>query len=186
MHAFDHILQFHFGGPAGGLAEAAVGGEGEALGRGKLETTPDAFGYVINSFDIVAFYIHDADRDIAAFGDLGDNLKFREFAAGHFNMDFINVEIEEGGEHRFVNARTDGASFVVAEAEVSRQAAFANDRFDGAIENVHKAAWIFAMGLAVHRGFIDGDLSAAGSDQIGQFLANDWDESFGQGEPVRI
>jgi hypothetical protein len=33
-------------------------------------------------------------------GDGRDELEFGEFAAGHFDVHFVALEIEEGGKHR--------------------------------------------------------------------------------------
>src|ERR1043165_6782725 len=51
VDAGDHIFQFLFGGPTGGLAEAAVGREGEAIVGGVFEAEFDALGDVFGRFD---------------------------------------------------------------------------------------------------------------------------------------
>ena len=86
-------------------------------------------------------------------------------------MDFVHVHVEKRREHRRVTARTDGAAFVIAEAEVRGEMALAGDGLDGAIENIHEALRVFAMRVAAHRRFIDGDFAAAGFDQRFEFGA---------------
>ena len=41
LDAGDHVAEFLARGPAGGLAETAVGGEGEAVGGGVFEAGAD-------------------------------------------------------------------------------------------------------------------------------------------------
>src|SRR5580765_2981278 len=43
-HTLDHVLKLLLGRPAGGLAEAAVGSEGETVGRSVLEAEACAVG----------------------------------------------------------------------------------------------------------------------------------------------
>lgn len=184
--AGDHGFELWFCRPAGGLAKAAVGGEDEAVGGGEVEAAADAAGDVIGGFEVVAFDVDDADGGVAAAGDVGDEFEFGKFAAGHFDVHFVALEIEERGEHGGELAGTDGAGFVVAEAEVGADAGAAGDGLDGAVEDVHEAARVFLVGVAAHAGFIDADFAAASGDEGFEFAADDRKEGFGQGPAVGV
>lgn len=186
LDACDHVGEFLFRGPASGLAESAVRGEGELVGFGELETAADAFCDPLGGFDEVAFDVDDADADIAVWGDGGDDVEFCEFAASHFEVDFVEMEVEEGREERGVAAGADGAGFEVAEAEVGTEAAAAGDAFDGAVEDVDEAAGVFAVAVAAHGRFIDGDFGAACGDEVDEFLADGGEEGFGEGPAVGV
>ena len=105
-------------GPAGSLAEAAIGGEGELFGRRELEAASHAFSDIFGCLDIRTFDIDNADGDVVALADFANDFNFSKFAAGHLDMDFVEGEIQESREHRAVMTRADRARFIVAEAEV--------------------------------------------------------------------
>src|SRR4051794_29752317 len=105
--------------------------------------------------------------------DLTDDFEFREFAAGHFDVDFVEGEIKKSREHGTIDARPHGAGFVVSETQMSREPALANNRRDRAIENVDETTRIFAMRITAHRRFIDGDFTTAGGDELGELLLDD-------------
>src|SRR5439155_16378610 len=69
LHAGDQVAKLLFRGPAGGLAEATVGGEGEAIGRGVLEAGADAERDIVRGFDVVALHVDDADGGVDFAGD---------------------------------------------------------------------------------------------------------------------
>ena len=186
MNAHDHVPELLFGGPAGSLAQAAIGREGEAIGRRVLEAGADAAGDVLRSFDVITFHIDDADGGVFGFGDGLEDLEFGEFAAGHFDVYFIDVELKEGREHGGVLARTDRAGFVIAEAEVGGEVTLPHDRLDGAIEDLDESFGIFLMGVAAHRGFIDGDLAAAGIHEPHEFVSDDGEQGFGESPAIGI
>jgi hypothetical protein len=186
VDAFDEVLEFESGGPAGGLAEAAVRGEGESIGWRELEACVDAIGDVLGAFEVIAFDIDDTDGDVLGSGDVGDEIEFGEFAAGHFEVDFVDVKVEESGEHGCVTAEPDRAAFVVAETEVSGEAAASDDGFDGAVEEVDEAFGIFDVGVAAHGRFIERDFVAAGFDEGFEFGSNDGEQGFGEGESIGI
>ena len=70
VHPFAHVGEFTFGGPAGGLTEAAVGGEDEAVGGCVFQAQAHAVGDVFGSFYVLALHIDDPDGDVHARGDL--------------------------------------------------------------------------------------------------------------------
>ena len=96
------------------------------------------------------------------------------------------VSSRNAGKHRRVSPRADGAALVVAEAQVRGKPAAADDRLDGAIEDVDEPPRVLAMGVAAHRGLIDGELGAAGLDQPDQLLLHDRQQRFGHRVAVRI
>ena len=52
--------------PARGLAQAAVGREGQPLGRRVLQAAPHAVGDIVRRFDVVALHVDDADGHVAS------------------------------------------------------------------------------------------------------------------------
>ena len=94
---------------------------------------------------MITLHVNDANRHVRAFGDLADDLQFRVFSAGHFDVNFIGRQIEKGGEHRRVAAATDGMSLEVPEAKMGGKTALARDGFDCAIEDVDEASRIFLV-----------------------------------------
>ena len=74
----------------------------------------------------------------------------------------------------------------VAEAEMGREPAAANDRLDGAVKDIDKTGGIFAVGIAAHRGFVNRYLTATGCNQGLQFAANNGQERFCHCIAVRI
>src|SRR5215469_5119689 len=186
MHAIHHILELLFRGPPSRLAQAAVWSKSEPFGGRKFQAAANAVRDVLWGFDVVALHVHDPDSDVAAFGDFGDDFQFGEFAAGHFDVDLVQVEIEKRREHWFVNPRTDSTGFVVPETQVRGQSAFSDDRLNGAIKDIYEPGGVFSTGVTTHRGFIHGDLRAARGSQVHQFLSDDRNQCFGQSETIRI
>jgi dihydropteroate synthase len=186
MDSFDEAVEFVAGSPAGGLAQAAIGREGEAVGRGELEAGSDAVGDVLGSFQIVAFDIDHADCDVFGAGDVGEQFEFGAFAAGHFEMDFIHMQIEERREHGSIATKADGVAFEVAEAEVGGEAASADSRFDRAIEDIDEAPGILQVCVTAHGGFIESDLATARLDQRLEFVADNGQEGLGQGVAIGV
>lgn len=62
----------------------------------------------------------------------------------------------------------------------------AGDGLDGAVEDVHKAARVFFVGVAAHAGFIDADFAAAGGDEGLEFAPDYGKQGFGQGPAVGV
>ena len=60
--------------------------------------------------------------------NFADDFDFREFAARHFQMNFVDRQIEECGKQRRVAPQADGAPFVIAEAEMGGKTALPNAR----------------------------------------------------------
>ena len=158
-------MQFQAGGPARSLAEAAVGREGEAVGRSELQAAADSLGNVLWRFDEVAFDVDDAHCHVAAFGDGADDLQLGILAVGHLDVNLVDVHLKKGRKHGRVATETDRMALVVAKTEMRRQPASAHDGLDGAIEDVDKAERVFAVGVAAHGRFVDGDFVAAGGDE---------------------
>ena len=179
-------MQFLPGGPAGGLAEAAVGRKGESVGRRELEAAAHSTGDVLDGLDVVALHVDDADGDVPALGNFTDDFQLGELTAGHLEVQLVHVELEKVGEHRGVLAQADRVALVVAKAKVRGQAAFAGDRLDGAVENIDEPLRVLPVCVAAHRRFVDGDLRAAGGDEILEFTRDDRDQFLGDGPAVGI
>src|SRR5439155_24758347 len=128
-----------------------------------------SLGDVLRGFDVVALHVDHADGDVLQLGDLGDDLDLGKLATGHFQVDFVDVQIQERGEHRGVSPRADRPGFVIAEAEVRGKTAFARDRGDRAVEDVDELFRVLAVRVAAHRGLVDANLAAAGFRQRFQF-----------------
>src|ERR1035438_5457505 len=60
------------------------------------------------------------------------------------------------------------------------------DRFYRPVEDLHKPAGIFAVPVAAHGGFVDGDLGAAGRNQLPQLLADHRQQRFRNGPAVGV
>ncbi len=129
-------MQFLLGRPARGLTESAVGRKCELFGFSESHALTDSFGNVLNRFDVVALDIDNAYRNVGMFGDLANNLQFRELAACHLQVKLIDFHVKEVGEHRRVLPTPHCPSLVVSKAKVRRQATLADNRLDRAIENV--------------------------------------------------
>jgi len=184
--AFDHVGELLFGGPAGGLAEAAVGGEDELVGGGVAEGLANDRGDILGGFDVVAFHIDDADGGVHLLDDLLDEFEVGPVGGAHFDVHFVGVQVEEGGEHGFRRAFTDAAGLEVAEAEVGAEAGAADGGLDGAVEEVDEGFRIGLVGVAAHGGLIHADLAAADGDEVVDLLADDGQEGFGQGHAVGV
>jgi hypothetical protein len=168
------------------LAEAAVGSEGEAFRGRELEAGADAVGDVLGAFDVVVFDVDDTDGDVFSLGDFADDFELGEFAAGHFEVDFVGVEFEETWKHGGVAAESDGAAFVIAEAEVCGETTAADCGFDGAIKDVDETGRIFEVRVTAHGRFVDGDFAAAGFSEGIELGADDGQECFGEGVAVGV
>ena len=92
----------------------------------------------------------------------------------------------KSGKHGLVAAQSDGATLVVAEAQVGRQAAFADDRRHGAVEDIDQAATVFAMRVAAHRRLIDRHFLATRLDQRHQLAAHQRQQGFRDRVPIGI
>ncbi len=180
------MFEFRAGGPAGSLTESAIRGEGKAVGGRVLETGTNARRDIGNGLDVIAFYIDDADRHIDLFRDVSDDGQLAELSAGHLDVDFVEGHVEERGEHGGVLPEADGVAFEVTEAEVGGEPAFPDDGFDGSVEDIDEAFGILAMGVAAHGGFIDGDFTATGGDEVFQFSSDDGQESFREGPAIGV
>ena len=119
-------MQLLLRGPAGGLAEATVRREREAIGRSKLEAAAHAPGDVLDCLDVVAFNVDDADGDVLVLGNFTDEFQLRKLAAGHLEVQFVHVESQEVGKHRCVLAEPDSVPLVITETKVSGQSALAD------------------------------------------------------------
>lgn len=97
--AGNEVDKFAVGSPAGGLGEAAIGGEGEAVRRGVLEAEADTAGDFFGGLNEIVLDVDDADGGVfAGVDDLADDVEFGELAIGHFDVDFVDVELEEVGK----------------------------------------------------------------------------------------
>ena len=104
------------------------------------------------------------------FGDRADDIELGQLPAGHLDVDLVDGHGIERREHRRVATRPDSVAVEVSEAQVGRQPAAADDRRNGAVEDVDEALRILAIGVAAHRRLVDGELLAAGfgeGDELG-------------------
>lgn len=184
--AGDEVGELEAGRPPRGLAEAAVRGEDEAVRGRELQAALDPAFHVVGGLDVIALHVDDADGDVAVAGDGRDDLEFREFAAGHFDVHLVALEIEERREHRSDLSRADGAALVVAEAEVGADAGAAGDRFHGAVEDVDEPPRVLPVGVAAHAGLIDADFGATGRDEVFEFGSDEGQEGFGEGPAIGV
>src|SRR5206468_10329958 len=118
--------------------------------------------------------------------DRADDFQLGKLAARHLDVNLVDRQLEERGKHRRVTARPNRARLVIAEAQARRKPALADNGLDGAVENVHEAFRILLVRVATHRGFIDGDLVAAGLDQPFELHAHDGEQRFGERPAVLI
>src|SRR5262249_29945269 len=146
----DQIFQLEPGGPARGLTQATVGGEGETIRRRMFEAASDSSGHLVGAFNVIALYVNDSHRHIRGSGNFSDELHLRELTAGHLQVDFIHPHVEKSGKHGSIPARSHGPPFVIPETEMRGKAAPACDRLDRTIENVYQTAWILAMPVTAH------------------------------------
>ena len=93
-------------------------------------------------------------------------------------MNLIHVQVEKRGKHRRVSPQTDRAAFVVAKAQMRREMAPTDNGLHRAIENINEPFWIFAVGVAAHRRFVDSDLRATGPHEGFELGAYEWKQSF--------
>ena len=103
-HARDEVLQLLPRRPPRRLAEAAVGREGQSLGRSELDEPAHARGHVLGRLDVVALHVDHADGDVLRLGDRADELRLGELATRHLEMDLVDRDAEECGEERRVAA----------------------------------------------------------------------------------
>src|SRR5687767_14733379 len=99
LHTRDHVAQLLLRGPTRGLAQPAVRREGQPLGWRMLQARPHSRSNVVNRFDVVTLHINDPHRDILSRRDLCDDFQFRKFAARHFDVDLVHVEVQERRKH---------------------------------------------------------------------------------------
>ena len=132
------------------------------------------------SFDVIALYVDDADRDVdSSPRNLVDDFDLRKFAAGHFQMHFLHRQLKERRKQRRIPSQTHGSAFVVAKAKMGGEAASAHYWLDGLSKYLDEAAGIFPMGVAAHRGFVECDFLASTLDQLLKFFANNWNQRLG-------
>src|SRR6266849_2988468 len=178
--ATHHVGQLLPCRPTGGLTEPAVGCEGECLRRRVLQAKMHALGDVAGSLDVIALYIDDSNGHVnSALRDLANQFNFREFTACHLQMHFVYGEFEKCREQRCIPPQTNRAAFVIAKAKVSRKAAPSEDRLDGIGEDLDEAASIFAVRVAAHGGFIQGDFAATDLHQLLEFSPHNWNQRLG-------
>src|SRR5437870_12549907 len=115
-----------------------------------LKTSTYARGDILRRLDVITLHVDDADSNVLSLGDFANQLQFGKFAAGHFQMDLIHIHFQECRKHRGVTPRANRPAFVIPEAEVSREAAFADGWLDGAIESIDEPLHILTMGVATH------------------------------------
>src|SRR5205085_4406163 len=135
-NSFNKVAQFLPGGPAGGLAQAAIGGQREPLGWSEFEAAPHALSDILRRLEIITLHVDNTDGDIMPLADFSKNLQLGKFAAGHFEVDFVHGKIKESRKHGPVGAGADRAPLVIAETEVSRETGLSGNWLDGAVENL--------------------------------------------------
>ena len=97
---------------------------------------PDPLLDVLGRLDVGALHVDHADADVLHLPDLADQLELGEFTDRHLEVDLIRGQRKEGGEHRGVAPRRDGAAPVVSEAQVCAEVAAAGERLDGPVEDL--------------------------------------------------
>ena len=153
-----------------------------------LEAALHHRGHFLRAFDVVALYVNDADGgiDVGRLHDFIDHVDVSESDSGHFDMHFVDFEIEEVREHATCLLAAHCTAFVVAEAHVHTDAGFTDNGLYGAVEDVHKAFGVRLVGVAAHAGLIHADLFAAGSNQVLAFLADHRQKGFGDGVAIGV
>ena len=127
FYARDKVLKLLPSSPAGSLAEATVGGEREAVRRCILKAGADAIGNIFGRLNVIALHVDDSDGDVLAFGNRLKQFQLGKFAAGHFEMDFVDMHLQKGGKHRRIAARANPSTLVISEAKMGREPAFAGN-----------------------------------------------------------
>ena len=135
---------------------------------------------VVRRFNVITFHIHDPDGDVHTLGDSGNEFDLRKFAAGHFHVQFVHLEIKKCREHGSDAARADGTGLVVSKTEVGPEAQTAGDWFDGAIEDIHKTGGILLPGITAHGRLIHTDFRAACGGERFQLRAHQRQQRFGK------
>ena len=148
-------------------------------GGAKLGEPAHARGHILRRLDVVALHVDHADGDVLRRCNRADELGLGGLAARHLEVDLVDVDAEEGGEERRVLPGRDGATLVVAEAEVGREPRPSGDRGDRAVEEVDEPLRIFSVRVAAHRGFVDRDLRAARIRKRRQLGLDDREQSLG-------
>ena len=136
--------------------------------------------------DVIVLHVDDADGHVHACGDRGDQLDFRELAAGHLQVHLVDVHVEKRRKQARVAPRRHGAALVVAEAQVRRQPRAPAHGRDRLVEDGDEPPRIFDVAVAAHRRLVDADILASLGDQRLQFAPHDRKQRVRQREPIRI
>src|SRR4051794_4029903 len=112
------------------------------------QAKPNSLGHVVERLDIRTLHVDDPDRNVHPLGDFSDQLDLGELAAGHFDVDLVDMEIEKIRKHGTVPPRGDRSGLKIAEAEMGREPALADDRLDRAVEDLDQPLAVLAMGVA--------------------------------------
>ena len=112
------------GRPSGGLAESAIGDEGQALRRdARLEDRLRPLGDLVRRFEVVVLDVDDAGGDVATgSGDLAEDLDLGHLAVRELEDQFVHVEPEHRIEDGPVGPSRQRPAQVIAEAEVGAEA----------------------------------------------------------------
>src|SRR5690606_9028436 len=101
-------------------------------------------------------------------------------------MNFIDCEIEKVRKKGRILPFANGTAFEISETKMSGKPTFAHYRFDGSIEDTHKATGIFSVAVAAHGRLVHRNLLTSSRHQIHQFLTNNRDQRLGYRETIRI
>src|SRR5262249_61980038 len=127
------------------VVEAAVGNDGEALGRSVPECEADRGGDLLGRLDKVRLDVDDADSDPLARPELLEKLDLLELAVCELKVELVGVRVEQDRKQLRVVAPVARAALEVSEAEVQPDA-----RVDAAPRFVEQRDELYGSLLACH------------------------------------
>ena len=163
--AGDERLELGGGEVAGGLAEAAVGDEGQALRRDAgREDRVDPRGDLLGGLDVAVLDVDHARRDVlAGVGDLVQEVDLAHLAVRELEDQLVDVEAEHRLQDRPVRPRRERPAEEVAEAEMGAEPDVAADRLDRGVEQRREVRR--GVGMDRRRRLVDLDDRRAGVAQ---------------------
>src|SRR5260370_24012442 len=180
VHATHHICQLLARRPTSGLAESAVGREGELLRRSVLQAKAHPLGNIFGSLYVVALHVNNSNGNVdRALCDFPNHFDLGELRICHLQVHFIHRQVEERRKQRGIPPGADGAPFVIAKAKMRGKSAPACDRLDRLGEDLNKTARIFPVRVAAHRRLVECDFAATALHQLLEFFTHNWNQRFG-------
>src|SRR5260370_286777 len=180
VHATHHICQLLARRPTSGLAESAVGREGELLRRSVLQAKAHPLGNIFGSLYVVALHVNNSNGNVdLALCDFPNHFDLGELPTCHLQVHFIHRQVEERRKQRGIPPGADGAPFVIAKAKMRGKTAPACDRLYPCGEDVKKTAVRFPVPAASHRRLVECDFAATALHQLLEFFTHNWNQRFG-------